>query len=150
MSSSSKKGKPDACGILANLWQLIQSVLDDSEPDMEALGLSPKAFFLLATVEEHPFPAEIARKMHLPPPTVTYLVKQLEEKGFLERRAEPGDLRKFRLVQTVAGRNALDQGQEVLGLVLGQRLKRLDREEIVTFDEIVKRLAGPNGGGVKP
>jgi DNA-binding MarR family transcriptional regulator len=150
MSSSSKKGKPDASDILANLWQLIQSVLDDSEPDMEALGLSPKAFFLLAAVEEHPFPAKLSRKMHLPPPTVTYLVKQLEEKGFLERRAEPGDLRKFRLLQTVAGRKALDQGQEVLGLMLGQRLKRLDREEIVTFDEIVKRLAERNGGGVKP
>jgi DNA-binding MarR family transcriptional regulator len=149
MSSSSKKGKPDACGILANLWQLIQSVLDDSEPDMEALGLSPKALFLLAAVEEHPFPAEIARKMHLPPPTVTYMVKQLEEKGFLERRAEPGDLRKFRLVQTVAGRKAIVQCQEVLGLVLGQRLQRLDLEDLVTFDEIVKRLAGRNGGGGK-
>jgi DNA-binding MarR family transcriptional regulator len=150
MSSSSKKGKPDASDILANLWQLIQSVLDDSEPDMEALGLSPKAFFLLAAVEEHPFPAKLSRKMHLPPPTVTYLVKQLEEKGFLERRSERGDLRKFRLVQTVAGKKALDHGQKVLGLVLGQRLKRLDREEIVTFDEIVTRLAERNGGGVKP
>jgi len=146
MSSSGKKGRPDACGILANLWQLMQSVLDDSEPDMEALGLSPKAFFLLATVEDHPFPAEIARRMHLPPPTVTYMVKQLEEKGFLERRAEPGDLRKFRLVQTVAGREALENGREILGFVLGRRLQRLDRGEIVTFDEIVKRLAGRNGG----
>jgi DNA-binding MarR family transcriptional regulator len=150
MSSSRKKGRPDACGILANLWQLMQSVLDDSEPDMKALGLSPKAFFLLAAVPDHPFPAEIARRMHLPPPTVTYMVKQLEEKGFLERRAEPGDLRKFRLVQTVTGRQAVDQGQDALGLVLGKRLQRLGRDEIVTFDQIVKRLAGRNGDGVKP
>ena len=47
------------------------------------LGLSPKTFFLLTAVEEHPFPAELARKMHLPPPTVTYMIKQLEERGFL-------------------------------------------------------------------
>jgi DNA-binding MarR family transcriptional regulator len=89
-ASGSGKG-PDACGILANLWQLIQSVMDDSEPDLEALGLTPKAFFLLAAVEEHPFPAVLARRMHLPPPTVTYMVKQLESKGLLERQAEPGD-----------------------------------------------------------
>jgi DNA-binding MarR family transcriptional regulator len=147
MSESSKKGGPDACGILASLWQLIQSVMDDSEADLEALGLSPKAFFLLAAVKEHPFPAVLARRMHLPPPTVTYLVKQLEEKGLLERRAEPGDLRKFRLVQTTAGREALDCGTKALGLVLGERLRRLDREELVVFDRIVKRLAERNGGG---
>src|SRR3954453_9295360 len=107
MPASGKKGGPDACGILANLWQLIQSVMDDSEADLEALGLSAKAFFLLAAVAEHPFPAELARRMHLPPPTVTYMVKQLESKGFLERQSEPGDLRKFRLVQTDTGRAAL-------------------------------------------
>jgi DNA-binding MarR family transcriptional regulator len=147
MSSSSKKGRADASGIMTNLWQLIQSVLDDSAAELEALGFSPKAFCLLAAVEDHPFPAGIARRMHWPPPTVTYMVKQLEEKGFLERRAEPGDLRKFRLVQTVAGKEALDRGQEVLGHVLGQRLKRLDREEIATFDKLVKRLAAGNGSG---
>jgi DNA-binding MarR family transcriptional regulator len=149
MSSSSKKGRPDACSILANLWQLMKSVLDDSEPDMESLGFSPKAFFLLAAVEDHPFPAELARKMHLPPPTVTYMVKLLEKKGWLERRAEPGDLRKFRLVQTNAGRDALDQGRRVLGLRLGQRLQRLDHDEIIAFAEMVKRLAGRNGASVK-
>jgi DNA-binding MarR family transcriptional regulator len=147
MSSSSEQGGPDACGILANLWQLIQSVMDDSEPDLEALGLSPKAFFLLAAVEDHPFPAELARRMYLPPPTVTYMVKQLEEKGFLERRAEPGDLRKFRLVQTDAGREALGRGRDALGLVLGERLRRLDREDVVAFDRIVGRLAGRDGVG---
>jgi DNA-binding MarR family transcriptional regulator len=147
MSSSREKGGPDACGILANLWQLIQAVMDDSEPDLEALGLSPKAFFLLAAVADHPSPAELARRMHLPPPTVTYMVKQLEEKGFLERRAEPGDLRKFRLVQTDAGRKALGRGRDALGLVLGERLRRLDREDVVAFDRIVGRLAGRDGVG---
>jgi DNA-binding MarR family transcriptional regulator len=121
--------------------------MDDSEPDLEALGLSPKAFFLLAAVEEHPFPAVLARRMHLPPPTVTYLVKQLENKGLLERRAEPGDLRKFRLVQTAAGRDALRRGAEALGRVLDERLRRLDPDEVVHFNRIVKRLTGRNGGG---
>jgi DNA-binding MarR family transcriptional regulator len=146
MSESRKKGGPDAYGILTCLWQLIQSVMDDSEADLEALGLSPKAFFLLAAVEEHPFPAVLARRMHMTPPMVSYMVKQLEKKGFLERRAEPGDLRKFRLVQTAAGKEALCRGTEALCLVLGERLRRLDPEEVVVFDRIVKRLAGRDGG----
>jgi DNA-binding MarR family transcriptional regulator len=146
MSSRSNKGGPDACGILADLWQLIQAVMDDSEPELEALGLSPKAFFLLEAVENHPFPAQLARRMHLPPPTVTYLIKQLEASGFLERRAEPGDLRKFRLVVTEAGRMALQRGRQALSDVLGERLRRIDREDVLVFDRIVKRLAGPHGG----
>ncbi|MDR3633229.1 MAG: MarR family transcriptional regulator [Isosphaeraceae bacterium] len=146
MSPSGKKGEPDACGILANLWQLVQSVMDDSEGDLETLGLSPKAFFLLDTVKEHPFPAELARRMHLPPPTVTYLVKQLEAKGLLERRAEPGDLRKFRLVPTAAGKDALRQGQAAFSGVLSERLRRLDPEDVAAFDRIVEQLARRNGG----
>jgi len=84
----------------------------------------------------------LARRMHLPAPTVTYLVKQLEERGFLGRRAEPGDLRKFRLVPTDAGREALRRGREALSLSLRRRLGRLDRREVVAFDRIVGRLAG--------
>jgi DNA-binding MarR family transcriptional regulator len=150
MSSSSNKGGPDASGILADLWRLMQSVMDDSAPELEALGLSLKAFFLLEAIEDHPFPAELARRMHLPPPTVTYLIKQLEARGFLERRAEPGDLRKFRLVPTDAGRAALHRGRQALGDALGERLRRIDREDVLVFDRIVKRLAGPHGGSDRP
>jgi DNA-binding MarR family transcriptional regulator len=144
-SSRKKKGEPDACGILANLWQLVQSVLDESETDLDGLGLSPKIFFLLAAVEEHPFPAQLARKMHLPPPTVTYMIKQLEERGFLGRQAEPGDLRKFRLIRTSAGKEALNQGKETLSAILVERLRRLDREDVLALDRIVRRLAERNG-----
>ena len=127
--------------ILANLWRLVESVMDDSAPALEALGLSPKAFFLLEAVGEHPFPAELARRMHLPPPTVTYLVKQLESKGYLERRAEPGDLRKFRLVRTAAGDRAIKQGQDSLANVFGERLRRVDPGDVAAFDITVRRLA---------
>ena len=150
MSSRSNKDDPGASGILADLWRLIQAVMDDSEPELEALRLSPKAFFLLQAVEKQPFPAQLARRMHLPPPTVTYLIKQLESGGLLERRAEPGDLRKFRLVVTEAGRMALQRGRQALGDVLGERLRRIDQEDVATFDRIVRRLAGPHGGCNQP
>ena len=150
MPSRSKKSGPAASGILAELWRLMQSVMDDSEPELEALGLSLKAFFLLEAVEDDPFPALLARRMHLPPPTVTYLIKQLEAGGFLERRAEPGDLRKFRLVVTDAGVMALQRGRQALGDVLGERLGRIEPEDVLAFDRIVRRLAGPRGGGDRP
>ena len=147
MSSSGEKDGRDACGTLAKLWRLIQTVMDDSEPALEALGLSAKAFFLLEAVGDCPFPAELARRMHLPPPTVTYLVKQLEAKGFLERRAEAGDLRKFRLVRTPAGKEALTKGGAALGEVFDARLRRLAPDEVASFDRTVSRLARPGNGG---
>jgi DNA-binding MarR family transcriptional regulator len=140
-ASGKKQAVPDVSDILANLWQLVQSVLDESEADLDGLGLSPKTYFLLAAVDEHPFPAQLARRMHLPPPTVTYMIKQLEERGFLARKAEPGDLRRFRLVQTAAGTEALRKGRETLSAILVERLRRLDRQDVVVFDRIVRRLA---------
>jgi DNA-binding MarR family transcriptional regulator len=142
MSSSVSGGGPDACGIMANLWSLMQSVMDESAPALEGLGLSTKAFFLLSMVEDVPFPAELARMMHLPPPTVTYLIKQLEALGLIKRRAEPGDLRKFRLVLTAAGKRAIGQGGEAIGVVAARRLSRIAPEEVAVFDRIVSALAG--------
>lgn len=140
---------PDAWGVMARLWQLMQSVMDDSAPALESLGLSPKAFFLLSAVEDYPFPAELARLMHLPPPTVTYMVKRLEERGLLERRAEPGDLRKFRLVVTARGRKAIHRGREAIGAVVGERLARIGAREAVSFDAVVSVLAhGREGRGM--
>jgi DNA-binding MarR family transcriptional regulator len=144
MPSSEMGGGPEPWSILAHLWQLIQSVMDDSAPALEEMGLTPKAFFLLATVEQHPFPAELARMMHLPPPSVTYMVKQMEAKGFVRRKAEPSDLRKFRLVVTAAGRKAIGKGREAIGNVLAARLRRLDAKDIVAFDRLIQRLNCPS------
>jgi DNA-binding MarR family transcriptional regulator len=125
----------------------MQSVLDESAPGLESLGLSVKAFFLLSSVEELPFPAELARMMHLPPPTVTYMVKQLEALGLLQRRAEPGDLRKFRLVVTAAGKKAISQGREAIGVVVAERLSRVAPEDVARLDRIVSVLAGDTSEG---
>jgi DNA-binding MarR family transcriptional regulator len=141
MSVSETEGGSDAWGIFAKLWQLLQSVMDDSAPALEGMGLSPKAFFLLTSVEDVPFPAELARLMHLPPPTVSYLVKQLEGKEYLERRAEPGDLRKYRLVLTQRGKRAIRQGREAVGKVISARLVRIESEDLEMFNRIASTLA---------
>jgi DNA-binding MarR family transcriptional regulator len=128
---------------MTHLWRLLQAVSDESAPALQAIGLTPKSLGLLAAVEKHPFPAELARLMVLPPPTVTYLVKQLEAKGYLKRKAEPGDLRKFRLVVTDEGRQAIREGGEAVGTFLARRLARLEPVEIAMFDRLVDRLATP-------
>ncbi|WP_435021463.1 MarR family winged helix-turn-helix transcriptional regulator [Tundrisphaera sp. TA3] len=140
----------DAGALLADLWRLFQAILDDSEPALAELGLSVKAFYLLEAIGDHPYPAQLARKMHLPPPTVTYLVKQLEARGFVERRAEPDDLRRFRLEQTASGREALLRGSDALSRPLGVRLARLAPGDRAAFDRALRRLAEPGDEAGRP
>jgi DNA-binding MarR family transcriptional regulator len=143
MTRGGLKGKDEAWGVLTKLWRLMQALIDDTEPLLEelGLGLSPKSFFLLAALEEHPFPAELARLMHLPPPKVTYMLKHLESRDLIERRAEPGDLRKFRLVLTSAGKKAISQGKEAFAKVVAERISRLTPEDVCEFDRVVSILA---------
>jgi DNA-binding MarR family transcriptional regulator len=66
----------------------------------------------------------------------------------LKRRAEPGDLRKFRLVLTAAGKKTISQGREAIGVVVAERLSRIATEEVAVFDRIVSVLAG--GASISP
>jgi DNA-binding MarR family transcriptional regulator len=52
-----------------------------------------EAAFILCTVEANPFPADLARALSMPKPSMTFLIKKLEESGYLRRQGEKGDLR---------------------------------------------------------
>ncbi len=140
MSSRSAEGGREPGELLGNLWQLLHGVLEDASPALDAMGVSVKAYFVLKAVEQHPFPAELARELMLPPPTVTYLIKQLEELGMVERRTEPGDLRKFRLVLSSVGKVAEGTGTRAMDAALAARLERISPSERAALETIVRRL----------
>jgi DNA-binding transcriptional ArsR family regulator len=47
-----------------------------------------EAPFILCTVEANPFPADLARALSMPKPSMTFLIKKLEESGYLRRQGE--------------------------------------------------------------
>ena len=53
---------------------------------------------------------DLARALSLPKPSMTFLVKKLEASGYLRRQGEKGDLRRYRLTITPAGKKARDKG----------------------------------------
>jgi DNA-binding MarR family transcriptional regulator len=65
---------------------MLHSVLERAEPELSSLELDAKRLFILCTVEAHPFPADLARALSLPKPSMTFLVKKLEESGYLRRQ----------------------------------------------------------------
>lgn len=121
--------------------QMLQSVLEEVEPALAELKLGPKDFFLLSALGDNPYPAELARALMLPRATVTFLVKQMEAVGYIDRSGEPGDLRRYRLTVTPEGRKAMECGRDILNGAFSRRLQKLDASEVETFRRLVVALS---------
>lgn len=83
---------------------------------------------------------ELVSKTHLRPPTVSVILRRMEEEGIVERRSEKTDMRSVRVYLTDAGR-ALDRENI-------DRIKRIDafaldgisENEIETLMEILPKI----------
>jgi MarR family transcriptional regulator, temperature-dependent positive regulator of motility len=115
----------DAAKIWSLNYRVLLSVISCVEADITALGLDSKELFLLAEIDEHPYPAELAATMSMPKATVTLYLKRLEAAGFVRREIDPADLRRHRLLLTPAGRQATTDGLALLSDAFDERLKRL-------------------------
>jgi DNA-binding MarR family transcriptional regulator len=129
----------------AKMWslnyRLLTSVITSVVPGIAALGLETKDLFLLAEVDEHPHPAELAATLLMPKPTVTVIVKRLEAAGFLRREIDSADLRRFRLMLTPAGRKAMTHGLALLSSAFGARLARLTAAQQAELKMLLERLS---------
>ena len=119
----------DAAKIWSLNYRLLVSVIASVETDITALGLDSKELFLLAEVDEHPYPAELASTMSMPKATVTVYLKRLEAAGFVRREIDATDLRRHRMELTPAGRRATKDGLALLSDAFSKRLERLSRAQ---------------------
>jgi DNA-binding MarR family transcriptional regulator len=128
----------------ARIWrlnlQLSTELLKEAASGIEALGLEPKEFFVLDAVEERPYPAELARGLSMPKPTMTLYLRSLQAKGFLARGIDAQDLRRHRLELTAAGRETLTRARAILTSCYGERLVRLSSHEQSEFARLLQKL----------
>jgi DNA-binding MarR family transcriptional regulator len=115
----------DAAKIWSLNYRVLLTVISSVEADITALGLESKELFLLAEVDEHPYPAELAAELVMPKATVTLYLKRLEAAGFVRREIDPTDLRRHRLLLTPPGRQATTDGLALLSGAFDKRLGRL-------------------------
>jgi MarR family transcriptional regulator, temperature-dependent positive regulator of motility len=130
----------DAAKIWSLNYQLLLSVIATVETDITALGLDSKELFLLAEIDDHPYPAELASTMSMPKATVTVYLKRLEAAGFLRREIDPADLRRHRLQLTPAGRRASKDGLALLSDAFGKRLERLTRAQQKELKNLLEQI----------
>ena len=121
-------------------YRLLMSVISSVAADIAELGLETKELFVLAEVDVHPHPAELAVVLSMPKPTVTMYVKRLEGAGFLRREIDGTDLRRHRLILTPGGRKTMARGLALLSKALGARLGRLNSAQQSALATLLEKL----------
>ncbi|MFF9905940.1 MarR family winged helix-turn-helix transcriptional regulator [Streptomyces olivaceus] len=128
----------------ARLWKLNQRllgvVMDACTAELTALGLETKEFFVLAEVENSPYPAQIASALLLPRASVTVYVRNLVAKGLVEREIDEADLRRHRLVLSDAGVTARDRALATLAAEYDRRLARITERDRVDLQRILGQM----------
>jgi DNA-binding MarR family transcriptional regulator len=133
--------KIDVAKIWSLNYRLLMTVITSVSPDIAALGLETKELFVLAEVDAHPHPAELAALLSLPKPTVTVYVKRLEAAGFLRREIDATDLRRHRLILTPAGRKTMTRGLALLSSAFGARLGKLSAAQQTDLANLLEKLS---------
>jgi DNA-binding MarR family transcriptional regulator len=134
--------KIDAAKIWTLKYRLSMSLIVNVTPELtSAFGIGSKELFLLAEIDAHPYPAELAVEMSMPKPTVTMIVKHLEAQGFVRREIDAADLRRHRLVVTPAGRKVASRGMTMLSDAYAARLARLSTAEQSELQRLLEKLS---------
>ncbi|MGW2094244.1 MarR family winged helix-turn-helix transcriptional regulator [Promicromonospora sukumoe] len=131
----------------AQLWtlnhRLLTVVLDEAGAELEALGLEPKEFFVLAEVTASPYPAQLAAALVIPKASVTVYVRNLVAKGFMRREIDDADLRRHRLVLTDDGVAARDRSFGALATAFERRLALIGSGDRAELARILTALLAP-------
>ena len=131
----------DAAKIWSLNYRVLLSMVSCVESDIAALGLDSKELFLLAEVDEHPYPAELAATLIMPKATVTVYLKRLEAAGFVRREIDPADLRRHRLLLTPAGRKVAADGLALLSEEFNKRLGRLTVAQQKDLKNLLEKIS---------
>jgi DNA-binding MarR family transcriptional regulator len=108
-------------------------------------GLSPSLTSALSTIDRHgPLtPSRLAEFERIQRPTATRLVAGLEEKGLVQREADPDDGRVSHVRASAHGRALLKRMRSRKNAYLAKQLRGLDDDEVETLERataILERL----------
>lgn len=120
---------------------LMWTMRQDAVRAFESLGVRPVRALLLELIErgfEHP--KDLSDMLDTVPPTISAMLSELEERGFVERHIDVSDRRRVRLSLTSEGRILRRKMREQWLEVGRERLARLSSDELKTLVRIYKKL----------
>jgi MarR family transcriptional regulator, organic hydroperoxide resistance regulator len=133
---------------LRALWEIDHALESASRNMKKTFGVTGRERLFIRIVGQRPgiTPGEVAGMMHVHPSSVTAVLKRLERRRFVSRRAHAADARSYRLELTPTGEriNAMKAGTIEAGV--RQALARLSSSEVAAATDILtgvaRRLSG--------
>lgn len=107
-------------------------------------GLTPSQRSILATLDRCG-PTTLSRVAEIEAvsrPAASGIVSRLEERGLIERRANPGDRRSALLALSEEGETVLEQGRRERTAVLAVRVERLSEKDRRILADAIEVLDG--------
>ena len=108
---------------------------------VESTGLTLPAYTALSVlrVKDGLSNAHLARLSLVTPQSMSEVLAQLVEKGYVRRRAEPGQGRVIRIELTAAGSRALERGDRAVDEVEEEMLAGFDADEVADLRAVLQR-----------
>jgi DNA-binding MarR family transcriptional regulator len=126
----------------AEAWDLCMDLFGEQRPrmlDIQAeYGLKPPQFFALQAMDEPVPMSSVANVLRCDRSAVTWITDRLEERGYVERLADPRDRRVKLLALTDEGRRVREDIRTRLA-VPPEALARLSRAEQRTLRDLLRK-----------
>lgn len=129
-------GEPRADFLLAGrpgylLHKSALLLVEDAEQALAEVGMRTRDFFVLAALASGPelSQQDLSRLLNLDPTTVVAVIDELERRKYVERRRNPEDRRRYILVLTGSGRQALTEADRVADRIESDFFGRLTADE---------------------
>jgi DNA-binding MarR family transcriptional regulator len=115
-----------------------------SETALDPTGLRPRHLVALNVLRDHGATTQgaLGEALRLDPSNLVGLLNELEERGLLVRRRDPGDRRRHIVELSAAGRQALLRAERALVSVQDDVLGALDGDERAALHALLLRAAG--------
>jgi|SRR5215471_14032228 len=132
-----------------NLSSLGYAVSQGFKNTLAPFELHPREFAVLRAVgfQEGQSQQALGDRLQIPRSRMVAIVDELETRGFLERRPNPGDRRVRELHLTDAGRSVLEQAVQSAVAYEKEVTARLSRDERERLLELLERITASLGIG---
>lgn len=114
--------------------------MDSAFPDSD-IGHGPRRFLVEIAMNPGQTQEEISERLLMDKTTTARAVKQLEELGYITRRRDDLDRRRYRLKPTSKGRDLLPRVFEIRRRALEALSEGFNENDLIKAGEILKQMA---------